>query len=123
MALYGAQVFNESGQLGMDTNSFTYQVLWQGVINFSMTSGNTPTIYTFNIPGFNPATCVFMIIPTRPQDVQTAEGDATGNTKSYPYVTTSVGQVVVRSANPSANLNNTNQTRIVAKAYAIRFST
>lgn len=120
---YGARVWDENGNLGMDTNSFTYQVIWQGVVDFSMTGGNTPTIYTYNIPSFNPANCVFMIIPTRSQDVQTAEGDAAGNTKSYPYVTTSVGQVVVRSANPSANLNNTNQTRVVGKAYAIRYST
>ncbi|EPM81307.1 hypothetical protein A260_29066, partial [Pseudomonas syringae pv. actinidiae ICMP 19068] len=46
-----------------------------------------------------------------------------GNTKSYPYVTPSDGQVVLRSANPSANLGNTNQTRIVAKGFAVRFKT
>lgn len=39
MALFGLRVFDESGQLAMDTNSFTYQVLWQGVIDFS---GTTP---------------------------------------------------------------------------------
>lgn len=118
MAQFGLRVFDESGQLAMDTNSFTYQVLWQGVIDFS---GATPS-YTLNIPGFNPANCVFMIIPTRLQDVQSAETDGLGNTKSYPYVTTAVGQVVVRPKNPSASAS-TIQTRIVAKAYAIRYST
>lgn len=118
MALFGLRVFNESGQLAMDTNSFTYQVIWQGVIDFS---GTTPS-YTLNIPGFNPANCVFMIIPTRAQDVQSAESDGSGNSKSYPYVTTSVGQVVVRPKNPSASAS-TGQTRIVAKGYAIRYST
>ena len=102
----------------MDTNSFTYQVIWQGVIDFS---GATPS-YTLNIPGFNPANCVFMIIPTRAQDVQSAENDGLGNTKSYPYVTTVVGQVVVLPKNPSAGAS-TGQTRIVSKAYAIRFAT
>lgn len=102
----------------MDTNTFTYQVIWQGVIDFS---GPTLSI-TLNIPGFNPANCVFMIIPTRAQDVQSAENDGLGNIKSYPYVTTAVGQVVVRAKNPSASASVT-QTRIVAKAYAIRFST
>ena len=102
----------------MDTNTFTYQVIWQGVIDFS---GPTLSI-TLSIPGFNPANCVFMIIPTRAQDVQSAENDGLGNTKSYPYVTTAVGQVVVRAKNPSASASVT-QTRIVAKAYAIRFST
>ncbi|WP_433588210.1 hypothetical protein [Pseudomonas koreensis] len=120
---YGARVWDENGNLTMDTTTFTYQVIWQGVVDFSMAGGANPTIYTYNIPGFNPANCVFMIIPTRSQDIQLAEADATGNTKSYPYVTTSVGQVVVRSANPSANLANTNQTRVVCKAYAIRFAT
>ena len=102
----------------MDTNSFTYQVIWQGVIDFS---GTTPS-YTLSIPGFNPANCVFMIIPTRSQDVQSAEADGLGNTKSYPYVTTSAGQVVVLPKNPSSSAS-TLQTRIVAKAYAIRYST
>lgn len=115
---YGMRIWDENGQLAMDTNSFTYQVIWQGVIDFS---GATPS-YTLNIPGFNPANCVFMIIPTREQDVQSAELDGSGNQKSYPYVTTSVGQVVVRPKNPSASAS-TLQTRIVAKAYAIRYST
>ncbi|MCT8948392.1 hypothetical protein [Pseudomonas iridis] len=118
MAQFGLRVFNESGQLAMDTNSFTYQVLWQGMIDFS---GTTPS-YTLNIPGFNPVNCVFMIIPTRAQDVQSSETDGSGNQKSYPYVTTSVGQVVVRPKNPSSSAS-TLQSRIVAKAYAIRYST
>ncbi|MBT9268772.1 hypothetical protein KKQ10_28260 [Pseudomonas sp. MG-9] len=118
MALFGLRVFNESGQLAMDTNSFTYQVIWQGVIDFS---GSVPS-YTLNIPGFNPANCVFMIIPTRAQDVQSAETDGSGNQKSYPYVTTSVGQVVVRPKNPSTSAS-TIQSRIVAKGYAIRYLT
>ncbi|VVP33171.1 hypothetical protein [Pseudomonas fluorescens] len=115
---YGMRVWDGSANLSMDTNSFTYQVIWQGVIDFS---GSTPS-YTLSIPGFNPVTCVFMIIPTRAQDVQTAENDGLGNTKSYPYVTTSAGQVVVLPKNPSASAS-TGQTRIVAKAYAVRFAT
>jgi hypothetical protein len=115
---YGARVWDENGNLTMDTTTFTYQVIWQGVIDFS---GATPS-YTLNIPGFNPANCVFMIIPTRAQDVQSAESDGLGNSKSYPYVTTAVGQVVVRPKNPSASAS-TGQTRIVAKGYAIRYST
>jgi hypothetical protein len=118
---FGARVWDESGNLVMGTNTFTYQVIWQGVLDFSMAKTGQPVIYTLNIPGFNPANCVFMIIPTRLQDVQAAEGETTANLKSYPYVSTAMGQVVVRSANPSANLANTNQTRVIAKAYAVRF--
>jgi hypothetical protein len=118
MASFGLRVFDENGGLSMDTNTFTYQVIWQGVIDFS---GATPS-YTLNIPDFNPANCVFMIIPTRAQDVQSAENDGLGNTKSYPYVTTAVGQVVIRPKNPSSSAS-TLQTRIVAKGYAIRYST
>lgn len=118
MALFGLRVFNESGQLAMDTNSFTYQVIWQGVIDFS---GTVPS-YTLNIPGFNPANCVFMIIPTRAEDVQPSEGDGTANQKSYPFVTTALGQVVVRPKNPSSSAG-TIQSRIISKAYAIRFAT
>lgn len=118
---YGARVWDENGNLVMDTPTFTYQVIWQGVVDFSMASGNTPTIYTLNIPGFNPANCVFMMIPTRVQDIQSSEGDPTGNTRAYPYVSVAMNQVTVRSANPAANLNNTNQTKVVVKAYAIRW--
>jgi hypothetical protein len=117
MALFGLRVFNESGQLAMDTNSFTYQVIWQGVIDFS---GSVPS-YTLSIPGFNPANCVFMIIPTRAQDVQSSETDGSGNAKSYPYVTTSVGQVVVLPKNPSSPTGTT-QSRVAAKGFAIRFA-
>ncbi|MED7666792.1 hypothetical protein GXB78_06180 [Pseudomonas moraviensis subsp. stanleyae] len=117
MALFGLRVFNESGQLAMDTNSFTYQVLWQGVIDFS---GTVPS-YTIAIPGFNPANCVFMIIPTRAQDVQTSEAEGSVNSKSYPYVTVGIGQVVVRYINPSASAS-TIGSRVVAKGYAIRYA-
>lgn len=115
---YGARVWDGSGNLAMDTNSFTYQVIWQGVIDFS---GATPS-YTINIPEFNPSNCVFMIIPTRVQDTQITEGDTGDNARSYPYVTTSVGQVVVLPKNPSAG-PAVGQTRVIAKAYAIRYST
>ncbi|KPC56526.1 Uncharacterized protein AC509_0215 [Pseudomonas amygdali pv. morsprunorum] len=107
----------------MDTTTFTYQVLWQGSVDFGDTAGSTAKVITLSIPGFDPANCVFMIIPTRLQDVQSAEADGLGNSKSYPYVTTAKDQVVIRSANPSANLGNTAQTRVVAKGYAVRFKT
>lgn len=114
---YGARVWDENGSLAMDTTSFTYQVIWQGVIDFS---GNVPS-YTLGIPGFNPANCVFMIIPTRAQDVQQAEADTLGNTRSYPYVTVSTGQVVILPKNPSAG-PAVGQTRIIAKGFAIRYA-
>jgi len=114
---YGAMVWDGNGNLSMGTNSFTYQVIWQGVIDFS---GSVPS-YTIAIPGFNPANCVFMIIPTRAQDVQPSENDSSGNLRSYPYVTTAVGQVVVLPKNPSATTGL--QSKVVSKAYAIRFAT
>ncbi|PPS23787.1 hypothetical protein [Pseudomonas amygdali] len=120
---YGARVWDENGNLVMDTTTFTYQVLWQGSVDFGDTAGSTAKVITLSIPGFDPANCVFMIIPTRLQDVQSAEADGLGNSKSYPYVTTAKDQVVIRSANPSANLGNTAQTRVVAKGYAVRFKT
>lgn len=117
MALFGLRVFDENGFLAMDTNSFTYQVLWQGVLDFS-TSASSQTVI---IPGFDPATCVFMIIPTRVQDVQSSEADGSGNQKSYPYVATAVGQVVVTPYNPSST-TGTIPSRVIAKGYAVRFA-
>jgi len=115
---YGARVWDENGNLTMDTTTFTYQVIWQGVIDFS---GVAPD-YTLSIPGFNPANCVFMIIPTRAQDVQSSETDGSGNQKSYPYVSTSANQVIVRRKNPSASAGTIGST-VAAKAYAIRYAT
>ena len=115
---YGARVWDENGNLTMDTTTFTYQVIWQGVIDFS---GVAPD-YTLSIPGFNPANCVFMIIPNRAQDVQSSETDGSGNQKAYPYVSTAVNQVVVRRKNPSASAG-TAGSAVSAKAYAIRYST
>lgn len=114
---YGARVWDENGNLAMDTTTFTYQVIWQGVIDFS---GSIPS-YTLNIPGFNPANCVFMIIPTRIQDVQQSELDSDANAKSYPYVTPSTGQVVILPKNPSAGAA-VGQTRIIGKGFAIRYA-
>lgn len=119
---FGMRVWGERAELVMDTTTFTYQVIWQGVIDFSQSGGLQPTIHTIDIPGFHPDNCVFMIIPTRPQDVQSSESDTLGNIKSYPYVTTWVGRVEVRSCNPSTQMGSTNQTRIVAQAYAVRFA-
>lgn len=114
---YGARVWDGNGNLAMDTTSFTYQVIWQGVIDFS---GNTPS-YTLNIPGFNPANCVFMIIPTRLQDVQDTELASGGNAKSYPFVTVSAGQVVILPKNLSAG-PAVGQTRVACKGFAIRYA-
>jgi hypothetical protein len=119
---YGARVWDEAGALVMDTSTFTYQILWQGVLDFSSATGRDIVTYTLDIPGFNPANCVFMIIPTRSQDIQQAEQDVAGNQKSYPYVSVSQNRVVVRGANPSANVSDPRQTRIVAKGYAVRFA-
>jgi hypothetical protein len=119
---YGARVWDETGALVMDTSTFTYQILWQGVLDFSSATGRDIVIYTLDIPGFNPANCVFMMIPTRAQDIQQAEQDAAGNQKSYPYVSVSLGRVVVRGANPSANVSDPRQTRVVVKGYAVRFA-
>ncbi|MBP3999910.1 hypothetical protein [Pseudomonas koreensis] len=118
MSNFGLRTWDENANLSMDTGTFTYQVIWRGVIDFS---GAVPS-YTISIPGFNPANCVFTIIPTRAQDVQSSETDGSGNAKSYPYVIPSVGQVVVLPKNPSSSAS-TLQTRIVAMGYAIRYST
>lgn len=120
---HGLRTWNANGALELDTNTFTYQVLGQWVIDFSNSTPQNPGIVTLNIPGFDPSTCALILLPTRAQDIYYPDGTKT-NAKCYPYVTVSASQAVVRSVYPGASStsNAVATCRAILRAIAIRYA-
>ena len=116
---YGARVWNENGQLVMDTTTFTYQIMGQWVLDFSKSTSANPTNYTLSIPGFDPARCALVLLPTRAEDIPTEK--SRGNAQSYPYVTVSTNQAVIAARNPSAQ-PTVETCRAIVRAMAIRYA-
>jgi hypothetical protein len=116
---YGARVWNENGQLVMDTTTFTYQIMGQWVLDFSTSTPSNPTTFTLSIPGFDPAKCALVLLPIRAEDIPT---DRTfGNERSYPYVTVSPNQAVVAARNPSAQ-PTVGTCKAIVRAMAMRYA-
>lgn len=116
---FGLRVFRGDGALTLDTNTFTYQIIGQWVMDFSASTPANPVVITLNIPGFNPSTCAFFLLPTRPEDIP-SESDPS-NAKSYPYVTVAAGQVVTRAKNPLA-VTATLPCRAILRGMAVRYN-
>lgn len=116
---YGLRVWNGSGGLTLDTTTFTYQIMGQWTIDFSSSTPANPGSVTLSIPGFDPATCALVLLPTRSSDIPSA--DSPGNDKSYPYVTVSSGQAVIAARNPSAT-GTVITCRAIMRAMAIRYA-
>lgn len=85
----GMRVWGADGSLQMDTDSFTYQVLHNALYNLSIT-----TVITVSIPGFNPANCVAVILPTQ------AAANSYCNS-ALPYQTVALNTVTIRAKNPA----------------------
>lgn len=117
---YGLRTWNENGALSLDTNTFTYQVLGQWVIDFSNSTPSNPGLVTLTIPGFNPSTCALILLPTRAEDIYYPGGTPT-NAKCYPYVSVSTNQAVVRAVYPGA-ASTVTTSRVVVRAMAIRYA-
>lgn len=116
---HGLRTWDENGVLSLDTTTFTYQVIGQWVLDFSNSTASNPTSYTLSIPGFDPATCSLVLLPTRAEDIPSA--DSPGNAKAYPYVTVSAGQAVIAARNPSAE-KVVSTCRAIVRAMAIRYA-
>ncbi|WP_455923262.1 hypothetical protein [Pseudomonas putida] len=113
---YGLRVFDSAGNLSLDTNTFTYQVLGQWVVDFS--ASTTSTSVTLTIPGFDPSTCALVLLPARATDIPT--DDVPTNKKCYPYVVPSSGQVVIYAAHPGTTASYGSQA--LMRAIAIKFA-
>lgn len=86
---HGVRTWDASGNLQMDTDSFTYQVLHNAV--YTLTMG---AVVTASIAGFDPAKCTAVILPTK----------AAPNNDCYsamPFMSVGVGSVTVRSKHPN----------------------
>ena len=86
---HGVRTWDAFGNLQMDTDSFTYQVLHNAV--YTLTMG---AIVTASIAGFDPATCTAVILPT-----QAAANNYCNS--AMPFMSVGVGSVVVRSKHPN----------------------
>lgn len=80
---FGLRTWGAGGDLELDTNSFTYQVMY----NQTHTLSNTPTI-TITINGFTTDKCVAVILPF---------GDVTSEdaSQAMPYIYQENGRVVI----------------------------
>ena len=116
---YGLRTWNENGVLAMDTNTFTYQILGQWVLDFSNSTTSNPITTTLSIPGFSPTTCALILLPTRAQDIY-YPGSA-DNAKCYPYVEVSAGQAIIYSKLPNSQ-SYTAPCRAILRAMAIRYA-
>jgi len=86
---YGVRTWSANGVLEMDTDSYTYQVLHNALYNLAV----TPVVTVF-IPGFDPANCTAVVLPTVAAANQYCSS-------ALPYMTVSPGVVQVRNKNPA----------------------
>lgn len=82
---FGLRTWNEEGVLEMDTDSFTYQVMYNQLHSMDGVNG-----FTVQIPGFTPDKCVACILPTNPQSSEFA-------TEAMPFITQGNGSVTLLS--------------------------
>lgn len=104
---HGVRTWDASGNLQMDTDSFTYQVLHNAL--YTLTMG---AIVTASIAGFDPATCTAVILPT-----QAAANNYCNS--AMPFMSVGVGSVVVRSKHPNETgaIGSTIQFRLLAMRF------
>ena len=90
---YGLTVWDAQGNVQMTTDDFTYQQLHNQVYDLKLAAS-----YTVSVPGFDPSKCVATILPTdSATEAQLDEGS-----NALPYMTVSVGSIIIARANPSA---------------------
>ncbi|MCP1511024.1 hypothetical protein [Pseudomonas rhodesiae] len=88
---YGLRVFGANGAIQMDTDSFTYQVMHNKL--YKLGAQNDGLVITVQIPGFDPAKCSAVILPTQ------AATD-TDCLNALPYQSVAAGVVTIRAKNP-----------------------
>lgn len=105
---FGLRTWADDGTIQLDTDVFTYKVMYNQV--HTLTYGQ---VLTVPIAGFSTTTCVASILP-----ISTSyNGYSLG---ALPYVAVSAGQVVVRSKNPSettSDAGTTLQFRLLVMRY------
>lgn len=105
---HGVRTWSASGALEMDTDSFTYQVLHNGL--YQASAGGPITVY---ISGFSPSNCSAVILPTEPP----------ANDYIYsalPYVSVGEGVVNVYGKHPAEadrSLGTTIKFRLLVMRY------
>ncbi|UXZ98916.1 hypothetical protein K3169_14095 [Pseudomonas phytophila] len=85
---FGVRTWNAKGDLEMDTDSFTYQVIHNQVYQLNGTNA-----FSISIPGFNTSNCVATVLPISSSNSGLAKG-------AMPFVSVASGSVSVSSRNP-----------------------
>ncbi|ASL26249.1 hypothetical protein [Azotobacter chroococcum] len=94
--MFGLRVRNEQGTVILDSGDFTYEVIFNEVLDWS---GNNSTIeITYTITGFDPNTCVFCMFLEYPGDYNASSGYGY---PGLPYIYPFTGnQITLRSSTP-----------------------
>jgi len=104
---YGLRVWGANGALQMDTDSFTYQVIHNGLYTASASTITIP------IAGYSPSTCSAVLLPTAP-----AENNYITN--AMPYMAVGAGYVQIMGKHPNetdASLYSRMQVRLLVMRY------
>lgn len=88
---YGMTVWDESGNVQMTTDDFTYQIMHSQV--YSLAAAN-PIIVS--IPGFDPAKCEAVLLPVDP----ITEYDMQFAGSALPWIVQSVGSISITRQTP-----------------------
>lgn len=57
----GSRLWDASGELILDTSSFTYQVIFTTIVDFRAATG--PQSFTYQVPDYDPAKCCVVMLP------------------------------------------------------------
>lgn len=63
--MFGLRVRNEQGAVILDSGDFTYEVIFNEVLDWSGNTGPAAEV-SYTITGFNPSTCVFSVFHEYP---------------------------------------------------------
>lgn len=105
---FGMRLFDETGSVILDTGSFTYQVIFTAVVDFSAATGKQTRVYS--IPTFDPATCCAVMLPIDDYTV-----DYSDYWNSCPYIRQSelsAGSITVYNYRPEFNDGMFTKTRV-----------
>lgn len=70
--MFALRVSDETGKVILDSSDFTYEVIFNDVLDWRNTTGDAEV--TYNISGFDPSTCVFCVFLEDPGNYNPTTG-------------------------------------------------
>lgn len=112
---FGLRTWGASGSLELDTDTFTYQVMYSAVINFEGSAPNA--VVTVQVPDFDPATCCAVLLPVGAPTYTPWENQR----NAMPFVSVASGSVTLRRRHPNET-SIENDTRIAVRLLVMRYA-